>query len=537
MPLPTLKPYWQTTDRRTLRFYHGDALAVASKLPTGSVHCMVTSPPYWGLRDYGTGSWEGGDSSCDHVAKVGPARSESSTLKNDGRLNFGSRDYENNRVNYFHSKCKKCGARRVDQQLGSEPTVQEYVDKLVAIFRELRRVLRDNGTLWLNLGDTYGGGGNIIGEGVYSGEARRLNMREQYSKMKGATTGLPAGNLVGVPWRVAFALQEDGWVLRQDIIWGKMSPMPESVTNRCTKAHEYIFLLTKGRDYFYDAEAIKERAFQPGGEAKTAGRQSKQEELGRSVHSGTLGTNYGPDCRNKRSVWTVSHGGGYQGAHFATYPPALIEPCILAGTSEHGCCPRCGASWERVVGRARMPTRPGVDSKVNKWNEDNASSAALSNKALGNRDPQRHVSDTRSLGWRPGCKCYGLELIGDPPPEPNKGPKENEPDFQARYASWRTKQTEWESRWKALKPAYDRAWDPDDDGEGEGAVPCVVLDPFIGSGTTALVCLDKGRVCWGIDLSKEYLDQHAVERCRGNLLTRPLLAKLAGPRPQGVPTP
>lgn len=514
MPLPALKAYWQTTDRRTLRFYYGDALAVASKLPTGSVHCMVTSPPYWGLRDYGTGTWEGGNNhECNHTPDnewIERRFFNHSTLRKDGGRNrdggLHTSQLDSARAVWMKEsggKCRNCGARRVDQQLGSEPTVQEYVDKLVAIFRELRRVLRDDGTAFLNLGDTY------IGD----------------------------GNIAGVPWRVAFALQEDGWVLRQDIIYSKPSPMPESVTNRCTKAHEYIFLLTKGRDYFYDAEAIKEAATQAPQKRNTELTYGRRGVPGRADNNGLIEPRdqFAIDSdgtRNKRSVWTVSHGGGYQGAHFATYPPALIEPCILAGTSEHGCCPRCGASWERVVGKARTTTRPGKDTKVRP-----GGGVRLDGEVTGNRDPERHVTDTRTLGWRPGCKCYGLELIGDPPPEPNKGPKETEADFQARHASWRAKQTEWESQWKALKPAYDRAWDPDDDGEGEGAVPCVVLDPFLGSGTTALVCLDKGRACWGIDLSKEYLDQHAIERCRGNLLSRPLLAKLAGPRPQGVPTP
>lgn len=509
---------------------------------------MVTSPPYWGLRDYGTGSWEGGrDPKCEHKVRLNHDAAGTSTLTR-------SKETVHHAKEGFKDHCPRCGARRIDQQLGSEPTVQEYVGKLVAIFRELRRVLRDNGTVWLNLGDSYSSGGashtgrqdnqpNVGARRVFSGDGGDVRRRP-----------LPDGNLVGVPWRVAFALQEDGWVLRQDIIYSKPSPMPESVTNRCTKAHEYIFLLTKGRDYFYDAEAIKEESSGDSGWAKQREKgvdtwkynatPEREKVTGQNTNASTFG---GLGTRNKRSVWTVSHGGGYQGAHFATYPPALIEPCILAGTSEHGCCPRCGASWERVVGKGRVSTRPGQNSKVNRKREELkinstpgqsqcGSSSTLGN-VVGNRDPERHVTDTRTLGWRPGCKCYGLELIGDPPSEPNKGPKETEPDFQARYASWRAKQTEWEARWKALKPAYDRAWDPDDDGEGAGAVPCVVLDPFIGSGTTALVCLDKGRACWGIDLSKEYLDRHAVERCRGNLLSRPLLAKLAGPRPQGVQAP
>jgi DNA modification methylase len=568
MPLPTLRPYWQTTDRRTLRFYHGDALAVARRLPTGSVHCMVTSPPYWGLRDYGTGSWEGGDSTCDHKAPLGGGTVKGTSLVGTGNREGYSADGQ------YRSNCKKCGARRIDQQLGSEPTVQEYVDKLVAIFRELRRVLRDNGTLWLNLGDTYatkpqGRSEEYLGR---TGGNEGLHARYARTHERVGDGGLPPGNLVGVPWRVAFALQEDGWVLRQDIIYSKPSPMPESVTNRCTKAHEYIFLLTKGRDYFYDNETIKEpyaRIWDPvtnGGNLSTTGVHKHKDEFkergGKEVVPGS--------GANKRSVWTVSHGGGYQGAHFATYPPALIEPCILAGTSEHGCCPGCGASWERVIGKARTTTRPGKDSKVYGSSGETGglyqppgqaphSNARLAGEVTGNRDPARHVTDTRTLGWYPGCKCYGLPPLPKEPrpsvfkddshthhktppggstPKPHKGfggskhervpaPDEgSSPEYKV-----------WVSEVVKLCAAANKVWDPDDDGEGEGAVPCVVLDPFLGSGTTALVCLDKGRACWGIDLSKEYLDRHAVERCRGNLLSRPLLADLASPRPQGVPTP
>jgi DNA modification methylase len=578
MPLPALKPYWQTTDRRTLRFYHGDALAVARRLPTGSVHCMVTSPPYWGLRDYGTGSWEGGDSTCDHKAPLGGGTVKGTSLVGTGNREGYSADGQ------YRSNCKKCGARRIDQQLGSEPTVQEYVDKLVAIFRELRRVLRDDGTLWLNLGDTYatkpqGRSEEYLGR---TGGNEGLHARYARTHERVGDGGLPPGNLVGVPWRVAFALQEDGWVLRQDIIYAKPSPMPESVTNRCTKAHEYIFLLTKGRDYFYDAEAIKEESLGTAnrGTFRGGGVYTNNRSYNNSGDDGPVSTDKGvpkeiSQNRNKRSVWTVSHGGGYQGAHFATYPPALIEPCILAGTSEHGCCPRCGASWERVVGKARTTTRPGKDSKVYKIGMHDLRGGRHQNKGslkppvkvsnrldgdiTGNRDPERHVTDTRTLGWYPGCKCYGLPPLPKEPkptifkddshthhktppggstPKPHKGfggskhervpaPDDgSSPEYKV-----------WISEVVKLCAAANKVWDPNDDGEGEGAVPCVVLDPFLGSGTTALVCLDKGRACWGIDLSKEYLDRHAVERCRGNLLSRPLLANLASPRPQGVPAP
>ena len=216
-----------------INILHGDCREVLKTLSDKTFHTCVTSPPYWALRDYG-----------------------------------------------------------VDDQLGLEETPQEYVANLVEVFREVRRVLRDDGTVWLNLGDSY------------------------YSK-----------NLVGIPWRVAFALQEDEWYLRQDIIWNKPNPMPESVQDRCTKSHEYIFLLSKSKKYFYDADAIKEDAISKFNGGGNKGRIGKE---GWKGHTENLDM-----TRNKRSVWTVNTK-PYSEAHFATYPPDLIKPCILAGCPEEG---------------------------------------------------------------------------------------------------------------------------------------------------------------------------------------------------------
>jgi site-specific DNA-methyltransferase (adenine-specific) len=232
--------------------------------PDECVHTCVTSPPYFGLRDY------------NHAG-----------------------------------------------QIGLEPTPDAYVTRLVEVFREVRRVLRDDGTLWLNLGDSYAGNG---GRSPQSGEQFADRTRGNEIVCRSArSTVLPNKQLLGIPWRVAFALQADGWYLRQDIIWHKPNPMPESVKDRCTKAHEYIFLFSKSPRYYFDAEAIKEDAVRagkaPGGNRKVdASRKDAARDMSAPVS----------DTRNRRDVWTVSTK-PYSGAHFATFPPDLVEPCVLAG--------------------------------------------------------------------------------------------------------------------------------------------------------------------------------------------------------------
>jgi DNA modification methylase len=260
-----------------IRIIEGDCLTCLRALEPESVQCCVTSPPYLGLRDYG-----------------------------------------------------------VEGQLGLEKTPEEYVAKMVAVFREVRRVLRVDGTVWLNLGDSYArNGGTIAG-----GNRELMHMEGTQRRMTSIpknTWKLKEKDLVGIPWSVAFALQADGWYLRQDIIWHKPNPMPESVTDRCTKSHEYIFLLSKSARYYYDAEAVKEKACRPEeegffGRAKARAHITPQihpnlrnghEQLGRKHTNGAT--------RNKRSVWTVATF-PYSEAHFATFPPDLIKPCTLAGT-------------------------------------------------------------------------------------------------------------------------------------------------------------------------------------------------------------
>lgn len=292
----------------------GDVRETLRALETGSVQTCVTSPPYFGLRDYG-----------------------------------------------------------VSGQIGLEPTPAEYVEQMVAVFREVRRVLRDDGTLWLNLGDSYAANRTYQ---VPSTKGGPKHSDSQSAGGKGSVVpdGLKPKDLIGIPWRVAFALQQDGWYLRQDIIWHKPNPMPESVRDRCTKAHEYVFLLSKSERYYWDAEAMQEpavgglpgntthkhtsayeagddRARTKAGLVAYAERQrSKRDSFKRDgskraevIPGQSVGTHrpdrpeseYDVFTRNRRSVWTVATR-PYKGAHFATFPPALIEPCILAGAPFNG---------------------------------------------------------------------------------------------------------------------------------------------------------------------------------------------------------
>jgi DNA modification methylase len=283
------------------KLYNMDCMDGLKILDDCSVDCCVTSPPYWGLRDYG-----------------------------------------------------------VEEQLGLEDTPEEYVNNLVEVFREVKRVLKDDGTLWLNLGDSYSGSGK--GGAAYPENAKKYKqgsnkgMLGAIKTIKSSNINYKPKNLIGIPWRVAFALQADGWYLRQDIIWAKTNPMPESVKDRCTKSHEYIFLLSKNAQYYFDAEAIAEPATESTikrlsqdvesqeGSSRIPGKTNGNMKVVKPRYGGKKYTenpeafyrtkpgnayDYRPK-RNKRDVWTVSTK-PFKEAHFATFPPDLIEPCILAG--------------------------------------------------------------------------------------------------------------------------------------------------------------------------------------------------------------
>ena len=301
--------------------YQGDCLKVLKTFSDDSINCVVTSPPYWGLRDYGTATWEGGDADCDH--KVGRFTTPHSSKQES---NAGSGDKQ------AESECPKCGAKRIDQQLGLEKTPEEYVSKMVQVFREVKRILKPEGTLWLNLGDSYNSTNRYaraskeyFREGRVGGSADKKSIKHPEIKTK---------DLVGIPWMVAFALRVDGWYLRQDIIWHKPNPMPESVPDRCTKAHEYIFLMSKSQKYYCDMEAIKEPTDYPnliGKSQKVDYRDSSVIPNGKQSQSVVIRG----ATRNKRSVWTVTTK-PFPDVHFAVFPPELIVDCIKAGSPENG---------------------------------------------------------------------------------------------------------------------------------------------------------------------------------------------------------
>lgn len=228
----------------------GDCLEVLKTLPDKSIDCCVTSPPYYGLRDYGTAKWVGGDPNCPHrrMSKFSP-RTITGHHQEELIGNVGDAIYK--------TICPLCGAVREDKQIGLEETPEEYIEKLVDVFREVRRVLKDDGTLWLNIGDSYAGTGS---KGDYKDPKYAEGRNGQVVSLTQSVAGCKNKDLIGIPWMLAFALRADGWYLRQDIIWQKPNPMPESVKDRCTKSHEYIFLLSKQPKYYFDYEAIQEDA-------------------------------------------------------------------------------------------------------------------------------------------------------------------------------------------------------------------------------------------------------------------------------------
>lgn len=302
-------------------------LPLLQQLPAGCIHCAVTSPPY-----------------------------------------FRQRDYQNH------------------EQIGLEATPQEFIAKLVEVFAEVFRVLRDDGTFWLNIGDGYASGGKG-GGGAYMKERKEgaWSFRAKKRGWQKAPPGWKAKDRLGIPHRLVFALQDAGWTWRDEIVWGKVAPMTESVSDRTTKAHEFVFLLSKQPRYFYDWYAIGEPStWQPGA------------------------------ISNQRSVWTLAPE-FFPGQHFATFPTELPRRAILASTSSYGCCARCGAPWRRKLKKERKPTRPGVNSKcLSHSNGDTATSEAMGwnrPNVIGNRDPQRHVTITHMLGWEPSCKCGETTLV------------------------------------------------------------------------------------------------------------------------------
>jgi DNA modification methylase len=372
-----------------------DSLSIP--LDDESVQCVVTSPPYWGLRDYGVA----------------------------GQLGL--------------ERLHDCGGWVTGQRCGAC-----FICRMTAVFREVRRVLRPDGVCWVNMGDSYNAYNGNAGPG--SGFSRGAACDTQRPKLASGhglrTNGLKPKDLCMIPARLALSLQQDGWYLRQDIIWHKPNPMPESVTDRCTKSHEYVFLLAKSERYFYDAEAVKEQGSGLSGGA-CFGKVNKDGPGSRRL-SDTENDSIRDGTRNLRSVWTITTQ-AFPEAHFATYPEALPERCIRAGTSEKGCCPACGKPWVRVVEK-----KSGYEGARR---VDDLCSRGLS-RGTGWKSGSRLEecgAGVKTLGWRPGCAC------------------------------------------------------------GREPVPCVVLDPFAGSGTTGVVAERLGRRFIGCELNPEYAEM-AVRR-------------------------
>jgi len=321
----------------TTKILKGNNFDTLKTLDDQSINTVVTSPPYWGLRDYGTGTWEGGDPDCPHMRTTKISVNTATGHKGMADKGHAVGDA------IYKDICPKCNAVRKDSQLGLEDTPEQFAHNLVMLFREIRRVLRDDGTVWLNLGDSYSSGGRRTTTN------QSLRGDKDYGVTRPAPSeGIKPKDLIGIPWRVAFALQQDGWYLRQDIIWHKPNPMPESVRDRCTKAHEYIFLLSKNVKYYYDHEAIKEDCITNDNSNRDRDNTKLNNTPGRTRMAGLKTNNY--TKKNKRSVWTVTTK-PFKGAHFATFPMDLIEPCILAGCPEGGTVldPFGGAGTTAVV--------------------------------------------------------------------------------------------------------------------------------------------------------------------------------------------
>jgi DNA modification methylase len=476
------------------RIIQGDVLG-GIPLPDESVHCVVTSPPYWGLRDYGTAKWEGGSVDCTHK-RVGNRDSRPRS-----GLQGGLATVNDAQEPAYREQCK-CGALRIDAQLGLEATPdcgrhdttilelkadlafddfvtinQElrvdvryeagdvpthlrqyfqpqqpcgmcYVCRMVQVFREVRRVLRKDGTLWLNLGDSYNG--------------LKVGNTETHKNPRAVTsmfTKQPAPNLKEkdlcmIPARVALALQADGWWIRSEITWCKRAPMPESVTDRPTSATEKIYLLTKSAKYFYDADAVRE----PYNES-SLGRYAYQFGLGPAaavakspaVGDGTAhSTAPNPAGRNMWSYWLLSPE-PFPAAHFATFPTEIPRRAILAGTSEHGCCSECGAPWKRVVEREiGDPTGWRQSESASEKHAGRIAQGLVSTKSGFNRgskeDYYANAPRTLTTGWQPTCAHKDAPLV-----------------------------------------------------------PAVCLDPFSGAGTTVMTALRLGRRGIGLELNPEYV--------------------------------
>ncbi len=559
----------------TWQLRQGDVLDRLREMPDESVHYVVTSPPYWGLRDYGLppSVW-GGNPDCEHewqperwyVNGGGSTGVDGGAFSSPGAAN--AQRIKDGR--WREASACRCGAWL--GTLGLEPTVDLYVEHMVGVFREVWRVLREDGVLFLNMGDAYAGSGKgLNGDGTHStGGKQDTNMGSLSAPVKSkrmprgqgrwgggdnAVPELKPKDLIGMPWRIAFALQADGWWLRSDIIWSKPNPMPESVQDRPTRAHEYVFLLTKSANYYYDADAIREPMAessvtrisqdsfweQTGGEkdygsngvngnrsargalenlarrtpagwnvnhdeSDLKGRYPQKADKRRGhwrTHEGWLDVGTKEEQRamgaNKRTVWTIATQ-AFPGAHFATFSEALVRPCILAGTSEKGVCGVTGDPWERVV---KSPPIPGELR-----NRDSGNKTDYHRRSVGGGQKIQAWRDDNPpvvAGWQPTCGApWGRVTERNDAPHDGKTETQYAAGTNANRISL-ARQAARERGEEYVQRVTTLGWQPTCDHDAE-PVPAVVLDPFAGSGTTGVVALRDGRSFIGIELNHEYVE-------------------------------
>ena len=576
-----------------------------SQIGDGVVQCIVTSPPYFALRQYAGDQdieWptveyapmpgldrvrvQGCEPGCEHVwgerVSISDVREETTigkTRTTDRFYGDKSRRFDGNHQKHSVAQyCERCGGWK--GPLGQESTPEMYTAHMVLCAREWRRVLRPDGTLWFNISDSFAGSWGDSGHrpdrtGV-AGHQREKNTTwfERKGHPQGnkpvtaSIPGLNPKNMIGIPWRVAFALQADGWWLRSDPFWVKRNAMPSSQQDRPSSAKEYIFLFAKSEQYFYDQEAVKVASEMKPQNRSTNGRGKKDE--GYAAHRKAPGMT-APLSRYRRdsdwffdSLRSIVDGGtgmlldedgdplalvvnpsGYREAHYAVFSPKLIEPLLLASTSARGACPLCGAPWKRVIEkktiqRHELPTddpnfRPGRYSRKAGGGDE---------YALGGGQA---FSSSLTIGWLPTCGCYGIAPLPDLPGEPEKpegidlgapetctqcegvGTLTPTPMFPedvtqcpkckgmgGRAASdewldWQTEYTSWADEYQRImeneiKPLLAQV------GEDMEVVPCIVLDPFAGSGTTGQVAAKLGLRAFLGDLSTEYLEKHVPQR-------------------------
>jgi len=496
---------------------HADVLDSLAKLPDGCVHTCITSPPYYGLRDYGTAQWQGGDVGCDHKDELFRTKKDVNKNTKTGSDKKNRKDHQ-----FYKDVCKKCGALRIDAQIGLEQTPEAYIEKMVEVFRQVHRVLHPSGTIWLNMGDSYWGSGGSTG---HTPETKNLGRKTfEYGAYPSAVhtqqehSTLKPKDLFEMPSEIAMALRKSGWYLRSRMPWIKRNSMPESTTDRPSSAIEYIFLLSKSPAYFYDNEAVrvkyKSSSLERSDDTEvTTSNDDRLVNFKRSInHNGRNFRNTDPFFNTWQGLYQengtplafVVNPQGYAEAHFATFPQKLVEPCIKAGTSQKGCCPDCGEPWDRVTEQRKTgQTHKMADG----WETKLGTHGIIHRDGKSKGESGIPVMMNCTVGWKPQCKCYGVEIIHNHPKAPApKKEDETDQEYNQCLLVYEKDLQRWNNLWKNLNPIY----------EGLKTEPCVVLDPFMGSGTTALVARKLDRNYIGIELNKKYI-QMAEKRLEKEL--------------------